>query len=76
MSPAAAVLGVIPGPRGHPAVAGPVAAGWTDAEITAFLDRARAGDYDHLLRVVLQELDVLRSESGSASVSGSSGTAR
>jgi len=51
------------------------AAGWTDAETTAFLDRARAGDYDHLLRVVMWEFDALRSESGSESPSESKGAA-
>lgn len=32
--------------------------GWSQEEITAFFDKATAGDYDHLLGVVMEYFDV------------------
>ena len=34
-------------------------AGWTDDEMTAWRERATAGDYDHLLGAVMEAFDVV-----------------
>lgn len=34
-------------------------AGWSRCDIAAFMDKARGGDYDHLLRVVMDHFDVI-----------------
>jgi hypothetical protein len=33
-------------------------AGWTDAEIKEYMDKAQSGDYDNLLQVTMEYFDV------------------
>jgi len=34
-------------------------AGWSRCDVAAFMERAKGGDYDHLLRTVMEEFDVV-----------------